>query len=264
MANKTSFTKIGMTVIVGVAAIVLAFIYFGGMRGKGPTVCFETYYTKGVSGLSVGSAVNIRGVKVGEVKEISFIGSQYDDLPQLDTARIYILMEVDYHQVGYDDEEIPATRREEREFFESLVKMGLRATVTSSGITGLSRMELDFYPPEEASPIEELAWTPENIYIPAQFSFLDSFSDSATKVMNQINKMDIETISSNISAAVDSIARSTETLRTMMDVRQADLEKICDDLEETTANVRDLAAEVKRNPSLLLRERLPRRVEETE
>ena len=75
--NHASYTRIGLTVVIGIAAVVGSLIYLGGMRGRDSEVYAETYYDKSVSGLSVGSAVNFRGVKLGEVREITFVGSKY-------------------------------------------------------------------------------------------------------------------------------------------------------------------------------------------
>ena len=74
--NHTSYRRIGFAVFSGAIAIVLSLIYLGGIRGRGDEILVETHYDKPVSGLSVGSVVNFRGVKVGEVREISFVGSK--------------------------------------------------------------------------------------------------------------------------------------------------------------------------------------------
>ena len=75
--NHASYTRIGLTVVIGVVAIVATLIYLGGMRGRGSEILVETYYDKPVAGLSVGSVVNFRGVKIGEVRELSFVGNKY-------------------------------------------------------------------------------------------------------------------------------------------------------------------------------------------
>lgn len=261
-SNKSSFAKVGFTVLVGVAVITAAFIYIGGLRGNGPITYIETYYDKGVSGLAVGSTVNLRGVKIGEVKEISFVGCKYD-VDEINSARIYIKMAINHRLLGYEGSDA-VTDEEMQETLEGLVQKGLRATVTSSGITGLSRMEVDFYPPEKASQIEKLSWRPRYVFIPPQMSLLDSFSDSATKVMNQINRIDLNAISSNIAISVDSIAKATESLKVMMEVRQGDIDKICDDLIETANSLKEASQELKQNPSLLIRERRARALPETE
>ena len=53
--NHASYTRIGLTVVIGVAAIVGSLIYLGGMRGRDNEVIAETYYDKPVSGLPPGA-----------------------------------------------------------------------------------------------------------------------------------------------------------------------------------------------------------------
>ena len=260
--NHASYTRIGLTVVIGVVAIVASLIYIGGMRGEANVVYAETYYDKPVSGLSVGSVVNFRGVKIGEVKEISFVGDEYD-VEGVANSRIYILMAL---QCGIMDPENETPAEAEAIIRQMVEKVGLRATVTTSGITGLSRIECDYHDRDDSDTMDvpPITWTPKHVYIPAKISLLDNFSVAATKVMNQINRMDLSAAWSNLNSAVESLARATEGAKNMLDARQGDLDLIIDDFSATSASLRDLAIEVKRNPSLLIRESKAQRLEETE
>lgn len=260
--NHASYTRIGLTVAIGVVAIVASLIYIGGMRGEANVVYAETYYDKPVSGLSVGSVVNFRGVKVGEVKEISFVGDKYD-VEGVANSRIYILMAL---QSGIMDPENETPAEAEAAIRKMIDQVGLRATVTTSGITGLSRVECDYHETDGsgAMAVPPISWTPKHVYIPAKISLLDNFAVAATKVMNQINRMDLGTAWSNLSSAVESLARATEGAKNMLDARRGDLDLIIDDFSATSASLRELTSEVKRNPSLLIRERKAQRLEETE
>ena len=258
--NHASYAKIGFVVFAGLIAIFAALVYLGGIRGRGGELLVETCYDQPVSGLSVGSAVNFRGVKVGEVREISFIGDKYDVGNARDGARIYILMALDQRLFGIDD----MTESAGRAFLQMMVeKNGLRATVSSSGITGLSRIECDVNLDDVPSP-PAISWTPRHPYIPAKISLLENFSVAATKVMNQINRMDLNAAWSNISISVESLAAATDSAKTMLQTRQGDVDRILDDLSETSVSLKGLSAELKRNPSLIIRERTPARLEETE
>ena len=257
--NHASYTRIGLTVVIGVVAIVGSLVYLGGMRGRNSEVFAETYYDKPVSGLSVGSVVNFRGVKLGEVREISFVGSKY--VEGEGDSRIYILMALDgrlFDSDGMSDEEFRAGVAEQVE------KRGLRASVVSSGITGLSRIELNYVPQENLDPLQPITWKPRRAYIPSKISLFDNISVAATKVLNQINRMDFNAAWSNISVSVEALAAATDGAKTMIQTRQGDVDRILDNLSEATVSIRDLSAELKRNPSLLIRERTPARLEETE
>ena len=249
MSNHANYAKIGFTVVIGLVAIVAVLIYLGGAGGQSGITYAETYYDTSVSGLSVGSAVNFRGVKIGEVKEISFVGAVYDGVPWADAQRIYILMAFPRRKIG------PAAPDRAEEF----VARGLRATVTASGVTGLSRIELDLQ--RDRPP--KVAWTPRHTYIPSYPSLLDNFSDSATKVMNEINRMDIASVWSNVSAAVDSAAHAAEGIRTIIDAARSGVDSIVGNVTEAAESLRDVTQELKRNPSLLIREREAAPLEET-
>ena len=259
--NHANYAKIGFTVIIGVIAIVGTLIGLGGLWNDGDEFFVETCYDKPVNGLSVGSVVNLRGVKIGEVREIGFIGHKYN-VPREDNPRIYILMAFNRGLVRRF--EAQASDQVLKDRIRMLVeKRGLRATVTASGITGLSRVECDFTGSNDLSDIPKISWIPRNAYIPPKVSLLDSFSDSATKVMNQINKMDLNAAWSNISASVKALSQATEGAKVMIETRQADIEQLIDDMSETSASVRDLTSELRRNPSLLIRERIETPLEET-
>ena len=255
--NSATYAKIGLVVVVATLAIVASLIYLGGFRGREDVVEAETYCDRSVSGLSVGSAVNFRGVKLGEVSAIGFVGDVYNVVGK-DNQRIYIQMKFPRQNLESRDDEGIAP--------EFLIKYlveeySVRATVTASGITGLSRIELDMV--ENAKEPEPLSWTPRSIYIPSAPSLLDGFSDSATKVMNQINKMDISSMWSNACASVNALAKVAEGAQNMLESRQADIEKVLGDVSESMGAVRRLATELSDNPSMLIRERVPLALPET-
>ena len=252
MSNHANYAKIGFTVVIGLVAIVATLIYLGGAGGHSDITYAETYYDTSVSGLSVGSAVNFRGVKIGEVKYISFVGAEYDGVPWPDAQRIYILMAFPNLKMG------PSSPERAEEF----VARGLRATVTASGVTGLSRIELDIQ--RDRPPAPKVAWKPRNTYIPSYPSLLDNFSDSATKVMNEINRMDIASVWSNVHVVVESLSRTAEGVMSTLETRRADIDRIIENCAEASSSLRDMASELKRNPSLIIRERRSGRLDETE
>ena len=198
------------------------------------------------------------GVKIGEVREIDFVGNKYE-AKGADNLRIYILMALNPKKLGYfEDEGIAA-----KDAIAYLVKeRGLRASVTASGITGLSRIECNLTR-GVSSPVEKFAWTPKHPFVPQKISFLDNFSDAATRVMNQINTMDLGSVWSNVNVSVESLSRTMQSVQTLMETCQGDAEKTVESLSESAMTLRDLSRELKANPSLLFRERRPAPLDET-
>lgn len=253
--NKASYTKIGLTVVLGAIATAVTLIYFGGVGDKGHELYAETYYTKPVSGLSVGSEVNFRGVKVGEVRDISFIGCQYDDVDEKDMQLVYILIAFNTRLFRLEDWESP------EETLEFMIKKGIRATVTSGGITGMSRIELNF--PRTEMATEAISWKPEYPCIPPAPSILDNFSDSATKIMTQINRMNFEEGWSNFMQVAASINTLSQNANNLLEGQSARIAQILANLEEASGALRDLSLELKANPSLLIRSVDPVSLSET-
>lgn len=257
-SNHANYAKIGLAVLLGVAGIVLTLIYLGGVGAKSDFILAETYYPRSVSGLSKGSPVNFRGVKIGEVREITFVGNKYDVMGTTNQM-IYVQLAFDRHEVGmYEDEGLSSD-----EVIAYLVEHeGLRAIVSASGITGMSRIECDLRP--DAAKPDPISWKPATPYIPQAESLLESFSVSATKVMNQINKMDIAAVWSNINVTVDALAQSASAARILMDSQLDKMQELSENLTAASRSIRSLMDELRRNPSLLVRERKARPLEETE
>ncbi len=255
--NHASYSRIGFAIVVGVAAIVGTLVYLGGFGDYGNELPAETYYDTPVSGLAVGSPVNFRGVKVGEVRRISFVGNDYPAVAShSDGQKIRIVMAFDLRQIRVADGRPP------EEHLRHMVDGGLRATVTSSGITGLSRIELN-YPKTDVAETERLSWKAEYIVIPSAPSLLDSFSDAATKVMNQINRMDFTGAWSNLAAIVESASKLTANVSDLVESQKAGVGEIVENIDSASRAIREFAQTLRENPSLLLRPNDPKPLPET-
>ncbi len=246
--NHANYAKVGFVVVAGVAAIVAALVWFGGVGGAKNEFFAETYYRAPVSGLSVGSEVNFRGVKVGEVREISFIGAKYDAYARDDMQTVYVKMAFDPRLARMDPGASP------EEFLESLVARGLRATVRASGITGLAALELNL-PRGEAVPVAPPSWKPDLVCIPPAPSMLQNFSDAATLVMNRMKKIDFVAAWSNVATVAESASRIAQNVDGLVESQKARLDSILSTADETARAFKEFADTIRDNPSLLLRTR---------
>ena len=93
--NQANYARIGFFIIVGIALILTTLVWLGGFGGNKNEFLVETFFSNPVSGLDVGSAVNLRGVRVGSVKRISFVGAEYDVTMPEDGRKIYVLLALD-------------------------------------------------------------------------------------------------------------------------------------------------------------------------
>jgi len=255
--NHAHYSKIGFAVLIAAAATVVTLIWLGGLGEGDDPVFAETYYEKSVSGLSVGSPVNFRGVTIGKVADIGFVGNHYA-VKGKDNSRIYIKLALDRKALGIAEDEGYTPES----LLNKLVDVaGLRATVTASGITGLSRIECDYF--HDAPPPPPISWAPKSPYIPSKVSLLEDFSSAATRVMNQINTMDFAAVWSNIAVTTEHLAESVKSARHLIDAHKSEMGQIADDLSDTTSSLRDLARDLKRNPSTLIRGRRVEPLDET-
>ena len=256
--NKPRYARIGLVVLLGAVATAGALVYIGGFERGDMEYLVESYYDKPVSGLSVGSAVNFRGVKVGEVRDITMVRPRSADFSVADIQRIRMLLSLDLRRMGY------RTRPEEdeiRRMMESYVDHGLRATVSASGVTGLSRIELNMR--DDPPPAAQLSWKPRHVVIPPAPSLMEGFADAATRVMNQMNKMDFESVWSNVQSIAESTARLTANADSLVEGQRAAVGSIVQSVGDAAERLGELARRLEENPSLLLRPADPEPLPET-
>ena len=245
--NSASFAKVGFIFFLGIAAIFAVVAYFGGWAGESRDIIAETYYEKPVSGLSVGSTVTFRGVPVGLVKSVSFVGRDYPAATENDREKIHITFTVNTELLGIEGGDIGAAE------FERKVKAGLRATLRSNGITGLSGLELNY--PRNMHGVKPISWTPKHVFIPPALSMFENLSDSLTRVVNHLNRMDLPKVASNLTSTVESASKLTGNVNELIESVKPNIGEVLENLAAGTASLREFVEDVKNNPSLLIRPR---------
>src|SRR6266581_8443337 len=79
MSVKTHHFRIGLFVLTGALLLVGALFAVGLKAYFGKHDVFETCVTGRVENLSVGALVKLRGVTIGKVSSIEFVGTQYPE-----------------------------------------------------------------------------------------------------------------------------------------------------------------------------------------
>ena len=253
---QANFAKIGFFIIFGIALITGTLIYLGGLGSQQNEFIGETFFSDPVSGLDVGSSVNFRGVRVGSVRRISFIGAEYgESADPEDRQKIYVEMAFDTRLFNLN-----ATRKP-KQMMEDLIQKGLHATVSATGVTGLSRIELNF--PKNQLRDERPSWRPEHPLIPPQPSILQSAADSASQILDQLNKMDLTEVYSNLLQIAKSANTSLETFSTVLTGEQGGISEIVQNVRDASNSLRDFADQIRSNPSSILRSYTPEVLPET-
>lgn len=252
MSAKNNYFKIGMFVLAAVAILVIGLIAFGARGFFAKKLPFETSIVGEVQGLSVGSAVELRGVPVGQVTMIGFSWNEY---PSSTNGSVIVRFQV---------EKSLAPSRASLSFEQILderVKSGLRAVVKSQGITGISIVSLQYlnatnYPPPE------IDFQPRDFYIPSAPSSFTRMLDSIEKSLSNIQKVDFAAISEGITNVLDVVHRFAEKLEELDLKRLAgNADGLIVDLKGTSGTLRETLEEIRTNLKRLNLEALGKNAE---
>lgn len=177
MAAPTNHWKLGLFVVLGIGAAVLAVVLFGAASMRKETVHYHTYFNESVQGLEVGSPVKFRGVTIGQVSAIEIAPDHrlVDVVEELDVADIKRLglLETGHGKTGKPKFAIPPD---------------LRAQLGSQGITGVKFVSIDFFDVKSFPP-PTLPFEPAPRYIPAAPSLIKNLEETITKAMDRLPEM---------------------------------------------------------------------------
>jgi len=206
MARKANKTVIGIFVVGAVALLVLAVTVFGSGVFLKRSDKYVLFFDGSIKGLSVGAPVNFRGVKIGNVSDISLL---YDSNSK--NVLIPVIIDVELARVkgapdnlGYPD-------------YKKLIDEGLRARLEIQNfITSQLMLTFDFYPDKPAKMYDIIRDYPELPTLP--------ISPDIFEVMDEIP---IKEISEDLKQAVSGINRLvnskgiSELDKTLSEITQA-------------------------------------------
>jgi paraquat-inducible protein B len=250
MANKS---LIGAFVIGAIALAVIAVIVFGSGKFFKRQLEFITFFQGSIKGLSVGSPVIFRGVKIGEVKDIS-IQARPSDL----AFNIPVILEVDPSRIQSGE---PGVKFGEKRYqhFQALIDKGMRAQLTSqSFVTGQLAVAFDFFPdkpaklvgldkkyheiPSVPTPIEELQKTIEDL----------NLKEFGEKVKSTLDGVERAVNSPEIQKTLKSISAAAEEVRVMVKTVNSQVGPLASNANETVKDVQKLVQNLDRQITTLL------------
>ena len=248
MGEKTTFLRVGVLLILGVAGVVGLLLFLG--RGRVSTRTgeeFETYFSESVEGLTVGSPVKYRGVGLGQVTEIGLVCATYGgrDRGRFTAASfglVLVRFVIDPKRLGEGPD--PATA----------VRLGLRVRLATQGLTGLTYLELNFVDPTQF-PAMQVPWQPREPYIPSVPSTLNQLQTAAQSVLAKLDSVDLAGLSAGLQRVLDdlhgnlttgdahtALTSITELATSLRDsVNAADLPGLAADLRSTSVAIRRAA-----------------------
>ncbi len=189
MSAKANYFKIGLFVIAGAALGTAAVVILGAGAIFREVEMAETYIDESVQGLEIGAAVRLRGVKVGTVKEITFVRNEYPEAADPENEIPYVLVRFTLHPDKFRGKSKvsmgPILQRRIKED-------GLRCKLAPQGLTGLLYLEIDLVPDFADYPsLDTSSWTPDPAYhyIPSHPSLITRISEAMEILMDQLGQV---------------------------------------------------------------------------
>jgi phospholipid/cholesterol/gamma-HCH transport system substrate-binding protein len=187
--------KLGLFTIGGLALLATGLVAFGVRTYFVHASVFETYVAGDVTGLAIGSPVELRGVRVGKVRSVNFSWAEY-----VETQPSYIVVEFDMR-----DDVTPLPPGSARsEMLQSAIERGLRARLKSQGITGTSMLSIEYLNPAE-NPPAQFPWKPKHTYIPSAPGQLSELLGSIEKTLRNVERLDFGAINQLLQTDLKSV-----------------------------------------------------------
>ena len=238
-----------MFVVGAIGLIVAAVLVLGSGKFLKDRPKYVTYFQGSVKGLSVGSPVVFRGVKVGTVTEIKM---RFDPKAFEMQIPVYVeLGEGNLEIVGADE----SLRGQIIEgHTQDLIKRGFRARLaTQSFVTGQLMIALDFHPdtpvnlvgadptyteiPSIPTTLEELQNKLEALPLEETFNKLQNVADGIDKLVN----------SPEITRIIGSAAQGIDDATKLIHEVKQQVKPLASDMSEAAKEMAKLAAETRKN-----------------
>ena len=234
MSKKANPAIIGGFVIGAIILTVVALLAFAGGRLFADTDTFVTYFEGSLRGLRVGANVTFRGVKIGEVTEVSVT----TDARTLEFS-IPVIITINNDKfvvVGGDDVENEGD-------LQDLIDNGLRAQLNvQSMVTGLLEIELDFHPRSKAVYRNKLLTDYREL--PTVPSTTQQLMARLRKLVEDFQDIDFKKLMANIAdtaEGIDQLVSSPQLQQSIEDfgrlLNSDDTQALASSLRKTLSNI---------------------------
>jgi paraquat-inducible protein B len=221
MARTPSKALIGGFVLGGLALAVAAVAVFGAGKLFQRRITYVMFFSGSITGLSVGSTVEFRGVRIGEVTRIAATFN-----PRTLDITIPVYVDIDPDSLIVPKEERSRVSEGPSQFYKPLIDKGLKAQLElQSFITRQLYVNVDFHP---ELPMRLLGADPRYPEIP-----------TIPSVQEQIIQT-LQTLPQKVMSATEAVQRLVDSTEVKEGLRE--LAHVLRDLDEV---IRGVGAEVK-------------------
>lgn len=271
MSKKGNPALIGGFVIGGIVLLIVGITTLGSGRFFRETYPYVLYFDSDVSGLSEGANVKLKGVVVGEVKDVLLGIGNLSQLTSSD-ERFYVpvVIELDADKTA----SLGARSKPDPETVARLVARGLRGQLASeSFVTGVLYVKLDLFPDTRPRLIGASADAPYP-EIPTLPTPLEEVQMKALEFVAELREVDVSGLVDELKAAVvatrelieapglreavdhldttlmgmdealASVTATSESVRAVVEPLQSELETTMAELRSTLAEIRQTSTKV--------------------
>lgn len=186
---------------------------------KQPNINAHTYllrFHESVRGLSVGAAVDFRGIQVGEVTAIHpAFHARSADLELLVEVAIFpnrLQARTGQSQAPYAGKDF--RNKDFRAFIDRLIASGMRAQLRNGNlVTGQLYVALDFFP---AAGPGRADWSQTPPQLPTQRGSLEELQTTLLRVVERIDKLPLDAIGKDTQKAIASLGRTLDEVEALV------------------------------------------------
>ena len=197
MSAKTHPRLVGAFVLGAIALVLAAIVFLSSGGWLADRSRFVVFFPGSVKGLQMGSEITFRGVRVGEVIEVSAFQTGLPDNP----IQIEVVCEF-YGKVVRPPEGAPDPYDglDEEELVARLIEQGIRARMMSASLlTGQKYIELDFIPDDPARLAGLSRRYPE---IPTSPTAIEKVGERIEALMQKIAEVPLDQVVENVQQAI--------------------------------------------------------------
>lgn len=192
MKTRLSPSAVGLFVLGALLLAAVAFLSFGGSNVFAKPSRFAIYFDESVSGLELGAAVKLTGVRIGRVAAINI---RYDAAAR--TGLVQAVCEVDRNILT--DVRGAMIDLSDAARFQDLIDRGLRARLNFQGITGLLFVDLSFEDPKKY-PADPGRMNEPLPVVPAIPSAISEVQASVIEIVANLKKVDFPGLGKELKA----------------------------------------------------------------
>jgi paraquat-inducible protein B len=196
---------VGAFVLGAIALVLAAIVLLSSAAWFERKVYFSLFFPGSVKGLDKGAPVTFRGVKVGEVKEVTAFLTGKDPIVQIEVV-VETRDEVFKAPAGVAR---PFARLAAQEIAQELIKRGIRARMLSASmLTGQRYIDLDFLPKEPARFAGIDSRYPE---LPTTPTAMEKLGDKAGQFLEKLAELPLDQMLEDVRTALRSLRELLES-----------------------------------------------------